>query len=137
MVSIIMPLLGFVLVFLELTILILLGRGIGFGLLFVEVLLSGLVGYSLMRFAARTAFQPAQLIGVFLHGLGSVFSSRKSVHQLLFGSLLLIIPGILTDVLGLIFVARFFMQGGSLHQPPVSPDSIDVEFDVHDEDQSR
>ena len=133
MATVIMPLLGFVLLFLELTLLILLGRGIGFGLLFVEVLLSGFVGYSVMRFAGRTVFQPAQLIGVFLHGIGSGFSSRKPVEWLLFGSLLLIIPGILTDIVGLVFIARYFALGGSLSHPPSDSDSIDIDFDVRDE----
>ncbi|MCK5246508.1 FxsA family protein [Candidatus Bipolaricaulota bacterium] len=136
MVGIIMPLLGFVLLFLELVLLIKLGQGIGGGLVFAEIVLSGLLGYSLMRFVGRTVFQPAQLIGVFLHAVGSGFSSRKPVELLLFGSLLLIIPGILTDILGLIFIARFFVRGGSLRQPPSSSDSIDIEFDVHDDNQT-
>ena len=134
--AIIMPLLGFVLLFLELVLLIKLGQGIGGGLIFAEILLSGFLGYSLMRFVGRTVFQPAQLIGMFLHAAGSGFSSRKPVERLLFGSLLLIIPGILTDILGLIFIARFFVRGRSLRQPPSSSDSIDVEFDVHDDSQT-
>jgi len=72
---------------------------------------------------------------VFLHAAGRGFSSRKPVELLLFGSLLLIIPGILTDIVGLVFIARFFVRGGSRRQPPSSPDSIDVEFDVQDDDQ--
>lgn len=137
MAAVIMPLLGFVLLFLELTLLILLGRGLGFGMLFAEVLLSGFVGYSVMRFAGRTVFQPAQLIGVFLHGIGSGFSSRKPVEQLLFGSLLLIIPGILTDIAGLVFIARYLARGGSLRHPPSEADSIDVEFDVQDDNETE
>jgi len=133
--EIIMPLLGFVLLFLELVLLIKLGQGIGGGLVFAEILLSGFLGYSLMRFVGRTAFQPAQLIGVFLHAAGSGFSSRKPVEWLLFGSLLLIIPGILTDIVGLVFIARFFVRGGSVRRPPSDPNSIDVEFDVHDDNQ--
>lgn len=136
MVGIIMPLLGFVLLFLELVLLIKLGQGIGGGLVFAEIVLSGFLGYSLMRFLGRTVFQPAQLIGVFLHAVGSGFSSRKPVELLLFGSLLLIIPGILTDILGLIFIARFLVRSSSLRQPPSSSDSIDIEFDVHDDNQT-
>ena len=133
-----MPLLGFVLLFLELALLIKLGQGIGGGLVFAEILLSGFLGYSLMRFVGRVVFQPAQLIGMFLHAAGSGFSSRKPVEWLLFGSLLLIVPGILTDILGLIFIARFFVRGRSLRQPPSpsDPNTIDVEFDVHDDNQT-
>ena len=58
------------------------------------------------------------------------------MEWLLFGSLLLIIPGILTDILGLIFIARFFVRGRSPGQPPSSSDSIDIEFDVHDDSQT-
>jgi len=137
MAAIIMPLLGFVLLFLELFLLIKLGQGIGGGVVLAEILLSGFLGYSLMRFGGRTAFQPAQLIGVFLHGVGSGFSSRKPVEWLLFGSLLLIIPGILTDIIGLIFIARFFVRGNSQRQSPEESDSIDVEFDVQDDNQTE
>ena len=135
MTEIIMPLLGFVLLFLELALLIKLGQGIGGGLVFAEIVLSGVLGYSMMRLVGRTAFQPAQLIGVFLHAAGKGFSKRKPVEWLLFGSLLLVIPGILTDIVGLVFIARFFVRSGSLRQPPSSPDSIDVEFDVQDNNQ--
>ncbi|TFH09144.1 MAG: hypothetical protein E4H08_06350 [Candidatus Atribacteria bacterium] len=132
-----MPLLGFVVLFLELTLLILFGQRVGFGLLFIEVLLSGIAGFSLMRFAGRTAFQPAQLIGVFLHGIGSGFSARKPVEWLLFGSLLLIIPGLLTDILGLIFIIRFFARRGSLHHPSSDSNSIDIDFDIRDDNDSQ
>lgn len=128
-----MPLLGFVILFLELTLLILFGQRVGFTVLFAEVLLSGVAGYSLMRFAGRMAFQPAQLIGVFLHGMGSAFSSRKPVEWLLFGSLLLIIPGLLSDILGLVFIIRFFARRGSLSHPSSDSESIDIEFDVRDD----
>jgi len=131
-----MPLLGFVLLFLELFLLIKLGQGVGFVLVLAEILGSGFIGYSLMRFAGRTAFQPAQLIGMFLHGIGSNFSARKPVQQLLFGSLLLIVPGILTDILGLVLIARFFVRRGSQPQSSEGENSIDVEFDVQDDDQT-
>ncbi len=137
MVGIIMPLLGFVLLFLELALLIKLGQGIGGGLVFAEIVLSGVLGYSMMRLVGRTAFQPAQLIGVFLHAAGAGFSSRKPVEWLLFGSLLLIIPGILTDIVGLVFIARFFVRGNSQRQSPEESDSIDVEFDVQDDNQTE
>jgi len=135
MVAILMPLLGFVLLFLELFLLIKLGQGVGFVLVLAEILGSGFIGYSLMRFAGRTVFQPAQLIGMFLHGIGSGFSARKPAQQLLFGSLLLIVPGILTDTLGLILIARFFVLRGSQRQPSEESDSIDIEFDIRDDNQ--
>ena len=137
MAAIIMPLLGFVLLFLEIFLLIKLGQGVGFALVLAEILGSGFIGYSLMRFAGRTAFQPAQLIGMFLHGIGSNFSSRKPVQQLLFGSLLLIVPGILTDILGLVLIVRFFLLRGSNHQSSGESDSIDIEFDVRDDSQTE
>ena len=135
--TIIMPTLGFVLLFLELFLLIVISQAIGFGIVFAEIVLSVFAGLSLMRFAGRTAFQPAQLIGVFLHGLGSGFSMKKPIQQLLFGSLLLIIPGFVTDILGVVFIARFFLQRGSQPQDTSEdPDSIDVEFDVRDDNQT-
>lgn len=133
-----MPLLGFVLLFLELFLLIVVSQAIGFAVVFAEIVLSVFAGLSLMRFAGRTAFQPAQLIGVFLHGLGSGFSMKKPIQQLLFGSLLLIIPGFATDILGIVFIARYLTSGGSLRHPPTESDSesIDVEFDVKDDNQT-
>jgi UPF0716 protein FxsA len=135
MLTIIMPLFGFALLFLELFLLIVVSQAIGFGLVFAEIVLSVFIGLSLMRFAGRAAFQPAQLIGVFLHGLGSGFSMKEPIQLLLFGSLLLIIPGFATDVLGIVFIARFFLQRGSTPQSS-DDDSIDVEFDVRDDNQT-
>jgi UPF0716 family protein affecting phage T7 exclusion len=135
MAAIIMPLLGLILLFVELFLLIKLGQGIGFALVLAEILGSGLVGYALMR-SARTVFQPAQLIGVFLHGIATGFSSREPVEQLLLGSLLLIIPGILTDIIGLVLIARAFLRGGARPQTPNKPDgsdAIDIEFDIRDD----
>lgn len=133
MVLILMPLLGFVLLFLELFLLIVVSQANGFGLVFAEIVLSLFIGLSLMRFAGQTAFQPAQLIGVFLHGLGSGFSTKKPIQKLLFGSLLLIIPGFATDILGIVFIARFFLQRDSQPQSPEKSEPIDVEFDVRDD----
>jgi UPF0716 family protein affecting phage T7 exclusion len=111
-------------------------QAIGFGLVFAEIVLSVFIGLSLMRFAGRTAFQPAQLIGVFLHGLGSGFSMKQPLQQLLFGSLLLIIPGFATDIMGAVFIIRFFLQPRSQPHSSGDPDSIDVEFDVRDDNQT-
>lgn len=135
--TIIMPTLGFVLLFLELFLLIVISQAIGFGVVFAEIVLSVFAGLSLMRFAGRTAFQPAQLIGVFLHGLGSGFSTKTPIQQLLFGSLLLIIPGFVTDVLGIVFIVRFFLhRSPQPHDTSEAPDPIDVEFDVRDDSQT-
>ena len=128
-----MPLLGFVLLFLELTLLILVGQSIGIGLVFAQVVLTGILGSWLMVAIGRTAFQPAQLIGLFLHATRSRGSSRSPTEWLLLGCLLLIIPGILTDIAGLVFIVRFFLSGGPQRQPSEESDSIDVEFDVHDD----
>jgi UPF0716 family protein affecting phage T7 exclusion len=134
---IIMPFLGFVLIFLEFYVFIVLGRSIGVGAMFGEILLSGALGYALIRFGARTAFQPAaQLIGIFLHAFGAKSPTRRPAEWLLFGSLLLILPGVITDVLGLIFVIGFFLRRGPLRQPPSKSEPIDVPFTVQDEDDS-
>ncbi|MBU1050415.1 FxsA family protein [Candidatus Bipolaricaulota bacterium] len=131
----IMPFLGFALLFLELFLLIVVSQAIGFGVVFAEIVLTVFAGLSLMRFAGRTAFQPAQLIGVFLHGLGSGFSMKLPIQQLLFGSLLLIIPGFATDILGIVFIARYFLTRGSAPQSSEEPGAIDVEFDVRDDNE--
>jgi UPF0716 family protein affecting phage T7 exclusion len=133
MTPIIMPYLGFILLFAELFLLIQFGRVFGGGAALAEVLISGFLGYSAMRTIGRTAFQPALLIGVFLHGLRPGMSSRRPVEWLLLGSLLLIIPGLLTDIAGLVLLARYFLHRGPRTSPPRASDSIDVDFDVHDD----
>jgi UPF0716 family protein affecting phage T7 exclusion len=135
------PTLGFVWLFLEFFLLIVTAGAIGFGAMLAEILLSGFVGYLLMRFAGRTLFQPAQLIGVFLHATGNAFLSRKPIEWLLLGSLLLIIPGFLSDLVGLVLVARWALHRGPHGHPPSDIDSvdsevIDVEFDVRDDDRA-
>ena len=52
----------------------------------------------------------------------------------MFGCLLLIIPGLLSDLVGIIFIVRFILAGGAVGSPRTKQDSIDVEFDVRDED---
>jgi len=131
------PLLGFALLFFELFVLFVSSQAMGFAVVMAEVVLSVLVGLSLMRFAGKTAFQPAQLIGVFLHGLGSRFTMKEPVQQLLFGSLLLIIPGFSTDILGLVFIARYFFSRGTTSQSREGSKSIDIEFDVRDDKKSE
>ncbi len=133
----IMPFLGFVVLFFELFLLIIVSKAIGFGVVFAEIVLTIFVGLFLMRLAGRTRFQPAQLIGVFLHGLGSGFSMKLPIQQLLFGSLLLIIPGFATDILGLVFIGRYFLTRGSAPQSPREPGAIDVEFDVHEDNETK
>lgn len=128
-----MPFLGFVLLFLELYLLITLGARIGFAMMFAEILLTGALGYWVMRRIGRTAFQPAQLIGVFLHAVGRGMAARRPIEWLLLGGLLLIIPGILTDILGLILVATFLGRigrGTREHQPSSKSEPIDIDFDV-------
>jgi len=129
-----MPSLAIVVLFLEITLLILFGRGIGFGVAFLEVILTGVLGISLMVRVGRKSFQPAQLIGVFLHSGRTALSSRNPMEWFLFGCLLLIIPGLLTDLVGIVFIVRFILARGTLGSPRTKQDSIDVEFDVQDND---
>ena len=132
-----MPFAGFVLLFLELYLLITLGARIGFGLMLAEILLTGVLGYWVMRRVGRTAFQPAQLIGVFLHAVGRGMATRRPIEWLLLGGLLLIIPGILTDILGLVLVASFLGRIGrdrQSHQSTSTSEPIDIEFDIRDDD---
>lgn len=129
-----MPLLGFVLLFLELTLLILFGRSVGFGVAFLEVVLTGVLGVWLIFRIARKRFQPAQFVGLFLHAGKHALSTRDPMEWFMFGCLLLIIPGLLTDLLGVVFLIRFILHGGALWSPRAKQDAIDVEFDVRDDD---
>ena len=133
--AITMPLIAFAVLFAEATLLILFGRYVGFGVAFLEIILTGVLGVSLIIRMTRKRFQPAQLVGLFLHAGKHALQTRDPMEWFMFACLLFIVPGLLTDVLGAVFMVRFILHSGSTWVPRRPPsDSIDVEFDVKDDD---
>ena len=129
-----MPLLVFVLLCAEVAGLIKLGQAVGGAIAFVEILATGAVGLLLLRSAGRAVFRPDALINLLLRP--PTLRTRQPAAALLLGSLLLVLPGLLTDAAGVVLIARYFVLGGRLRrtaEAPKPPGTIDVEFRVHDD----
>lgn len=127
-----MPFLSFVLLCAEIALLIKFAQAVGGGPVFLEILLTGGLGILLLRMAGRSVFDPARLLELFMRR-----PTRGLVHSLgllFLGGLLLLIPGLLSDAVGLILVVRFFLQGGRApRKRPDDPDTIDIDFHVHED----
>ena len=128
-------LLGF---FVEIALLVRLGQLIGGGLLFLELLVTAGLGYYMMRRAGRTMLRTNELIGIMANP-AEYF--RRSGWPLILAGLLLIVPGILSDIFGLVLFFRALLAQGAT--PPrtrpgqpssTDEDVIDVEYQVRDED---
>lgn len=126
-----MPFITFVLLCAEIALLIKFGQAVGGGPVLLEILLTGGLGILFLRMAGRSVLEPARLIELLTR-----FPTRTRVQSLgllLLGGILLLIPGLLSDALGLMLVARFFLQGGRApRRSPEEPDTIDIEFEVKD-----
>ncbi len=130
-----MPILVFVFLAAEVAILIKLAQLIGGGLVLAEIVVTAIFGYLLLR-QARTAIADTRAWIEFL--IRPTQGARRPGWSLLLPAVLLILPGILTDILGLTLLARYFVRGGRVTGPPPPeknpPEVIDVDFKVHDDD---
>jgi len=127
-----MPLITFIALCAEIAVLIKFSQVVGGAFILLEILVTAGVGLLLFRLAGRSVFEPARVIELMTRR-----PSRdlvKSLGLLFLGGLLLLIPGLLSDIVGLILVARYFLQGGRPdRRRPTDPDTIDVEYTVHDD----
>jgi len=130
-----MPILVFAFIFVEIAILLRLGLAVGGAWIFAEVLLSGVLGYVVLRAARKTALRTEELIQLLLRP-GAYL--RRSEWALVLAGILLIVPGILTDIAAVALIFRHFTER---RRPPQNqgpsrrePDVIDVEYKVHDDD---
>ena len=127
-----MPFITFVLLCAEIALLIKFGQAVGGFLTLVEILLTGGIGLLLLRMAGRSVFEPARLIELMTRR--PTRGLVQSLGLLFLGGLLLLVPGLLSDVVGAAFVVRFFLQGGRPSRDRrVDPDTIDIDFQVHEE----
>jgi UPF0716 protein FxsA len=127
-----MPFIVFVLLCAEIALLIKFGQAVGVGPIFLEILLTGGLGVLFLRMAGRSVFEPARLIELLMRP--PTRNLVQSLGLLFVGGLLLLIPGLLSDVVGLVLVVGFFLRGG--RTPRVRSDdssSIDIDFHVHDD----
>jgi len=126
-----MPLITFMLLAAEIALLIKFGQAVGGGVVFLEILLTGGLGLLLLRMAGRSVFEPARLIELLTRR--PTRNLVQSLGLLFLGGLLLLIPGLLSDAVGLALVATFFLQGGRpSRRRPDEPDTIDIEFEVQE-----
>jgi UPF0716 protein FxsA len=128
-----MPLILLLALFAEVAILIKLGQAIGGGYLLLELLLSAVLGLLAMRLARRAFVRTSEFVAL-LNSPGRVF--RASGLAVVMGGVLLILPGVLTDLLGIFLVARSLLS--RIQQPPRGPmdserETIDVEYRIHDD----
>ena len=123
----------FVIACVEVIGLIKLGQVIGGGAVIGLILLTAVLGWALLRLGGGTA-----LSGLVLN----LFSGRLSIRRLLcqrelallLAGVFLIVPGVLTDLLGLGLLARYAVtKPPPPHSRGKERDVIDVEYHIHDE----
>jgi len=131
-----MPFYLFVFACVEIVVLVKLGQGIGGGAVLGEVLLSGVLGMIILQLKGRFIVKNVVM---------SVFVGRLTLRSLmrhellpLVASILLIVPGILSDIFALYLLARYaFLRPPSaagMDDTPGSDGTIDVEYKVHDDE---
>jgi UPF0716 protein FxsA len=129
-----MPILLLFFFFAEIAVLIKLGQAIGGGLLLVEILATGALGLLFLRLAGRAFLRTNELVALIANPTRYFRSSGLS---LILAGILLIVPGLLSDLVGLALFARFVVSRvppGDRGPKPKDPDVIDVEYSVHDDE---
>ncbi len=112
------------------------GQLIGGGPIFGEILLTGVLGVVLLRISMGKAL-PGMVVNLF----AGRFPVKALIHQrelrLLLAGVLLIIPGLVSDAIGLILIVRYLIPPRRRERPGTDKDAIDVEYEVHDEQSRR
>ena len=128
-----MPVLVHFLLFAEIAALIKLGQTIGGGSLLIEILATAALGMLLLRLAGRAFVRANELVALMANPSRYFRSSGLS---LILAGILLVVPGLLSDLAGLVLVVRYVVTRTSPgnHDPkPKDPDVIDVEYSIHDD----
>ncbi len=127
-----MPLITFILLCAEIALLIKFAQAVGGGPVFLEILATAGLGILLLRMAGRSVFEPARMIELMTRR--PTRDLIRSLGLLFLGGLLLLIPGLLSDAVGIVFVVGFVLRGGrSTREQPTDPNTIDVDFEVHED----
>lgn len=129
-----MPVLVLFLLFAEIATLIKLAQTIGGGSLLIEILATAALGMLLLRLAGRTFVRANELVALMANPSRYFRSSGLS---LILAGILLVVPGLLSDVAGLVLVVRYVVTQTSPSNQgpkPKDPDVIDVEYSIHDDE---
>ncbi|MGB2982469.1 MAG: FxsA family protein, partial [Candidatus Bipolaricaulia bacterium] len=121
-----MPMLLLALFFAEIAALIKLAQTIGGGYLLLEILTTATLGFYLLRRAGRVFVRTEELVALLANPAHYL---RRSGWSLILAGLLLIVPGVLSDLLGVALVIRFLWSRGTRADrgpKPQAPDTIDV-----------
>jgi len=131
-----MPLFLFVLACAEIAVLVKLGQGIGGGAVLGEVLLSGVLGMIILQLKGRAILKNVA-VSVFIGRLTLRSLMRRELLPLIAG-ILLIFPGMLSDVFALYLLLRYSLtrplSSGSTSDTSDADGTIDVEYKVHDDE---
>ena len=131
-----MPFLLFILACVEIAILVKLGQVIGGGAVIGEVLLTGVAGMIIMQLKGRAILKNVA-INVFVGRLTLRSLMRYQLLPLVAG-ILLIVPGVLSDLFALYLLARHALlrppSTGGTDSTSDTDQPIDVEYKVHDEE---
>ena len=123
-------------VILEFICVVIAGREIGFFPLFVEVIASALIGAALLL---NLRFSFMEILEDFVKGNTKIRDFIYGNFAKIFGAFLLILPGILSDIIGIILLVCAFVFLKSKKDNRYSQDEIiDVEVDpIQEEDFSK
>ena len=131
-----MPLFLFVLACAEIAVLVKLGQGIGGGAVLGEVLLSGVLGMIILQLKGRAILKNVA-VSVFIGRLTLRSLMRRELLPLIAG-ILLIFPGMLSDVFALYLLLRYSLtrplSSGNTSDTSDADGTIDVEYKVHDDE---
>ena len=132
-----MPFYLFVFACVEIVVLIKLAQGIGGRAVIGEVLLSGVLGMIILQLKGKDVAKNT-LMNVFVGRLTLRSLMRHELFPLV-ASILLIVPGVLSDFFALYLLARYaFLRppstGGTADDTSGTDVAIDVEYKVHDDE---
>jgi UPF0716 protein FxsA len=132
-----MPILVFALLCAEIALLIKFGQAMGGGPVLAEILFSAVLGLIILRRAGRVVLRSSDLIALLAR---PSIRLRLPSWGLVFAGILLLIPGMLSDVLGLGLAIRYVWPTRRTPRRPCSKqdqDVIDVKYRVHSDHSSE
>jgi UPF0716 protein FxsA len=127
-----MPIVIFIAACAEIILLIKLGQVIGAAPVVGIVLLSAVLGITFLRMGGKAAL--SRLARNALMGQLSTKDFLRRELSVLLAGILFLVPGLLSDGVGLILLARYALSRPKRSSPEPPPeDVIDIEYEVHED----